>query len=561
MDNYQIAESFSLLAKLLDIHGENSFKTKSYSSAAFAIEKLTSSLSEIPTEKISSIKGIGASSAQKIIEMLKTGQLKSLDEIIFRTPPGVVELLNIKGIGAKKIHTIWKEMEIESIGELLYACKENRLKLYKGFGEKTQQNVIDSIEFYLKSKGSFLYSQVAAIAPAIQELFGTLFPGKRMQISGAYKRQSEIVNELEFVIESLEKEIENALQNIGGFELLERNDKWLLYKSSTGLQIKLHPVLQDDFIITVIKTSSSEEFMNALQVHFPMLLTLKNSPSEKEYFAAAGLSNILAPLREQASILQQSKNGAIPVLIQPTDIIGIIHCHSNWSDGSNTIEEMAQAAISRGLEYLVISDHSKSAFYAQGLSEQKIREQHLQVDELNKKLYPFKIFKSIESDILNDGNLDYTNEILACFDLVIASVHSNLKMTEEKAMMRLLKAIGNPYTTILGHMTGRLLLSRPGYPVNHDRIIDACAANNVVIELNAHPSRLDIDWRRIENALKKNVLISINPDSHHTEGLDDTMYGVMVAQKAMLTKEKNLSSFSLAEFEKYISERKILKNI
>ena len=219
------------------------------------------------------------------------------------------------------------------------------------------------------------------------------------------------------------------------------------------------------------------------------------------------------------------------------------------------------AAMERGLEYLVLSDHSKSAFYAQGLNEEKIREQHKYIDELNEKLKPFKIFKSIESDILNDGSLDYSNEVLATFDLVIASVHSNLKMTEEKAMMRLLKAIENPSTTILGHMTGRLLLSRPGYPVDHTKIIDACAANHVVIELNAHPSRLDIDWRHIQYALEKNVLISIDPDSHHTDGLDDTMYGVLVAQKAMLTKERNLSSFSLSEFEKYITERRKLKNI
>jgi DNA polymerase (family 10) len=222
---------------------------------------------------------------------------------------------------------------------------------------------------------------------------------------------------------------------------------------------------------------------------------------------------------------------------------------------------MALAAIGKGLEYLVISDHSKSAFYAQGLPEQKIREQHLHIDELNRKLYPFKIFKSIESDILNDGSLDYSNDILGSFDMVIASVHSNLKMTEEKAMMRLLKAIENPYTTILGHMTGRLLLSRPGYPVDHDKIIDACAANKVIIELNANPSRLDIDWRFIDKALQKNVLISINPDAHHIDGLDDTRYGVFVAQKSMLSKEKNLSSFSLGEIEKYISERKQLKNI
>ena len=203
-----------------------------------------------------------------------------------------------------------------------------------------------------------------------------------------------------------------------------------------------------------------------------------------------------------------------------------------------------------------MSDHSKSAFYAQGLSEEKIRAQHKEIDALNKKLAPFKIFKSIESDILNDGSLDYSTEVLASFDLVIASIHSNLKMTEEKAMARLIKAIEHPYTTILGHLTGRLLLSRPGYPINHRKIIDACAANKVAIELNANPNRLDIDWRYIHYALEKDVLISINPDAHHIDGLDDIKYGVWVAQKAMLTKEQNLSSFSLEAFETYLKIKK-----
>lgn len=561
MDNYQIAESFSLLAKLLDIHGENSFKTKSYASAAFAIENLTTPLSEIPSEKIASIKGIGASSAQKIIELLETGQLKTLDEIIFRTPPGVAEMLNIKGIGPKKINCIWKEMEIESIGELLYACKENRLKLFKGFGEKTQQNVAGSIEFYLKSKGCFLYAQVISIAASTHELFRTVFDNKRVEITGAFKRHLEIVNELEFVIESGEKEIETTLQNIDGFELLEKTVNCFVYKSSAGIQVKLYPVTAEAFIPILVATSSSEEFNHAINE----LHTLRNANEtirdEAAYFSAAGLGMVEAPLRESPAILDLAKNNNIPETIKPSHIRGIIHCHSNWSDGSNTLEEMALAANGKGLEYLVISDHSKSAFYAQGLSEQKIREQHLHIEELNKKLYPFKIFKSIESDILNDGSLDYSNEVLGSFDMVIASVHSNLKMTEEKAMMRLIKAIENPYTTILGHMTGRLLLSRPGYPVDHLKIIDACAANHVVIELNANPNRLDMDWRFIDKALQKGVLISIDPDAHHIDGLDDTMYGVLVAQKSMLTKEKNLSSFSIAEFEKYITERKVLKNI
>jgi len=208
------------------------------------------------------------------------------------------------------------------------------------------------------------------------------------------------------------------------------------------------------------------------------------------------------------------------------------------------------------MEYLVISDHSKSAFYAQGLSIEKVKAQHQYIDELNQSLFPFKIFKSIESDILNDGSLDYPDEILAQFDLVIASIHSNLKMNEEKAMARLLKAIENPFSTILGHLTGRLLLSRPGYPVNFKTIIEACAQHHVAIELNAHPSRLDIDWRNIDYALEKNVLISIDPDSHHVDGLSDIEYGVLVAQKAMVTKNENLSSFTLQEFEEYLATTK-----
>ncbi|OZA62654.1 MAG: histidinol-phosphatase, partial [Sphingobacteriia bacterium 39-39-8] len=231
------------------------------------------------------------------------------------------------------------------------------------------------------------------------------------------------------------------------------------------------------------------------------------------------------------------------------------HSHSTWSDGGNSLTEMAKAAIEKGMQYLVISDHSKSAFYANGLSIERVAAQHKEIDQINQQFAPFKIFKSIESDILNDGSLDYPDEILSSFDLIIASVHSNLKMTEEKANARLLKAIENKYTSILGHMTGRLLLSRAGYPINHELIIDACAANNVVIELNAHPRRLDIDWRWIEKALKKNVLISINPDAHTIDGFEDCKYGVLVAQKAGLSKNQNLSSFSLSQFEQFVQKQ------
>ncbi len=559
MDNYKIADTFSLLSKLMDIHGENSFKSKSYASASFAIENLSVQLSEIPTEKISSLKGIGDSSAKKIVELLENEELKILEDLIKNTPPGVLEMLNIKGIGPKKIHTIWKEMEVETPGELLYACKENRLKLFKGFGEKTQQNVIDSIEFYFKNKGSHLYATVALVVPVVLGFIKRIFPENKIAITGNFKRQDEIINALEFLIDTSENNIEDLMHSVVGFTLKERSENTFLYTTDLGINVKLYSCLSSRFAEMLIQTSSSDSFNTAFQSF--LRKPMNDITDETAYFKAAGIQFIPACLRENAEIIEIAKNDAIPAIIQSNDIKGIIHCHSNWSDGSNTIEQMATAAIERGLEYLVLSDHSKSAFYAQGLSEEKIREQHLYIDELNEKLKPFKIFKSIESDILNDGNLDYSNNVLATFDLVIASVHSNLKMSEEKAMMRLLKAIENPYTTILGHMTGRLLLSRPGYPVDHKKIIDACALQQVVIELNANPSRLDIDWRFIPYALEKNVLISINPDAHHTDGLDDTNYAVLCAQKAFLPKEKNLSSFSLIEFEEYINKRKKTKQI
>jgi DNA polymerase (family 10) len=288
---------------------------------------------------------------------------------------------------------------------------------------------------------------------------------------------------------------------------------------------------------------------------------MENVTKEEDIFKQANIQYIPPCLRENEKIIEEAKKFSIPELITPADIKGIIHCHSNWSDGSETLEQLAKAVIKVHLEYLVISDHSKAAFYANGLSEEKIKAQHDLIDELNEKYKPFKIFKSIESDILSDGSLDYSVGVLSAFDLVIASVHSNLKMNEGKAMSRLLAAIKNPYTTILGHMTGRLLLSRNGFPVEYKKIIDACADYDVVIELNAHPRRLDMRWQWMEYALNKKVMISIDPDAHSIEEFDNNKYGVLSAQKGMLTKERNLSSLSLNEFKNFLNQRKKKKNI
>jgi DNA polymerase (family X) len=539
IDNDYIAGQFSLLSKLMDIHGENSFKTKSYSVAAFTLEKLPSSLDGLPLEKITAIKGIGDAIGKKIQEIQQTGELHLLKEYIHKTPPGVIDMLNIKGLGPKKISTIWKEMEIESIGELLYACQENRLLLFKGFGEKTQQNVQEAIEFRLKHAGSHLFAEVEGYALQIDGLLKRAFPDERVALTGDIRRQLETVSKLQWVTTAPEAATTEFLGATGRDE---------------GVTIEMIHTTPDDFVRVLFVTSCSGEFLELVKAR-PGWDENGRYGSEEELFATVGLPLVSPVRREQRNFTDRG------ALIQPGDVRAIIHSHSTWSDGSNTLEEMAAACIKAGFEYLVISDHSKSAFYANGLSVERIREQHAQIEELNEKLAPFVIFKSIECDILNDGTLDYDNDILSTFDLVIASVHSNLKMSEEKAMGRLLRAIENPYTAILGHMTGRLLLSRPGYPVDHKRVIDACVKHGVVIELNAHPRRLDMDWRWIGYALDQGALISIDPDAHAVEGYRDIRFGVLAAQKAGLTAERNLSSFGLGDFKKWLAARRNSKGI
>ena len=552
MNNKEISNLFSILSKLMEVHGENSFRSKTYSIAAYKIGQLTVDLQTLSEKNIFKANGISETIGKKILEILSTGKMKILEDLILKTPGGILEMLKIKGLGPKKISLIWKEMELENIGELLYACNENRLLLYKGFGKKTQDNVIESIEFYLSQQGSFLFAQVEKLAGDLEEFLRKLFSTTAIKITGDFARHEETVDALEYVIPYHEELISEKLEPLEEFQFLEKNEDHILYQYNKGVKIKLHPTDKTGLLKKLFETTGSAEFVTAFEHQFPGM-DFQNAKDEEEIFKQAGIQFIAPYLRENKSIISIAAENKIPDVIQPGDIKGIIHCHSNWSDGINTLEQLAIACKKSGKEYLVISDHSKAATYAQGLNEAQISAQHELVDQLNEKLSPFKIFKSIESDILNDGNLDYSDSILSTFDLVIASAHSNLKMNEEKAMMRLLKAIENPYTTILGHMTGRLLLSRKGFPLDHKKIIDACAANKVVIEINAHPRRLDMRWQWIEYALSKNILLSIDPDAHSIAEFENTKYGVLVAQKAMVTPKNNLSSFSLKEFEKFLN--------
>ena len=559
MDNYAIADQLSMLARLMDIHGENSFKAKSYSIAAFTIEKLPQELAGLPKEKIASIKGIGDSVGKKVVELLEEGALQSLKEYISKTPEGVLEMLNIKGLGPKKINTLWKELGVSTIEELKNLCIENKLAEKKGFGEKTQEKILESIQFQQLNEGKYLYAQITDFAELFTTKLKTTFTEYEIAITGQYRRQLEIIEMLEWVVTIPLPGLKKFLLK-NDFSLVSENDDDIIVSAEGTIQLQFYTTDKNSFQNKLFETSCSQEFFTAWQS--PAYKKSNAVKTEEDIFESAGLSYIPSYLRESASILEKAKRQVeFTNLIQANEIKGLIHAHSNWSDGAYTIEQMADELIRLGFEYLVISDHSKAAYYANGLTEQRIKEQHLYIDELNEKFAPFKIYKSIECDILSDGKLDYTDKVLSTFDLVIASIHSNLEMDEEKAMLRLMGAITNPYVTILGHMTGRRLLKRKGYPVDHKTIIDACAEQNVVIEINSSPQRLDIEWRWVDYALEKNLLLSINPDAHSLDEFQYIKYGALVGQKGGLTKEKNLSSFSKEAFESFLEENKKAKGI
>ncbi|OWK70970.1 helix-hairpin-helix domain-containing protein [Pedobacter sp. AJM] len=557
MENKTIARTLRFLSQLMELHEENPFKIKSIANAYFKVDKLPFALKDKPLEEIDQIEGIGKGLASKITELLQTGELRELNELIQQTPEGVIEMLSIKGIGPKKILIIWRILGIESIGELYYACNENRLIEAKGFGLKTQEEIKNAIAFKLAANGRFLYAQVEGFANTlftqISEWLINIDNHSLLGFAGQYRRACEIIDELELVIGAENMEIvAEQLTSFGPLSLIA-GDEAFIATTEAGLRIKIFLVNKADFYLEWFKLTGNHE-------HAKKVLTLAGDgpfANENEIYSKAGLSYIEPELREGFDEIELAKTDQLPVLITDKDLKGSLHNHSTWSDGVHTLEQMAVYCKDvLNLQYLGICDHSKTAVYAKGLNEQRVFGQHQEIDELNQRLAPFKIFKGIESDILSDGSLDYSDDILKTFDFVVASVHSNLRMDEAKATTRLLKAIENPYTTILGHPTGRLLLSRAGYPIDYKKIIDACAANQVVIEINANPLRLDLDWRWHRYALEKGVLLSVNPDAHRTDGFHDTRYGILVARKGGLSADKCLNAFSLEEIIAYFDGKK-----
>ncbi|MES2377970.1 MAG: helix-hairpin-helix domain-containing protein [Bacteroidota bacterium] len=556
MENKPIARKLRLLSQLMELHEVNPFKIKSIANAAFNVDKLPYPVASKSFEELEKISGIGKSVAAKIIELVQTGTMVELEEILAATPAGVVEMMGIKGIGAKKVATIWREMSIETVGELYYACNENRLIEAKGFGLKTQDEIRKVIEFKMASTGKFLYAQVEETADRVMDKLKETFPNGLIEFGGEYRRLCEIINELVIIVGSRDCEV--AFQTILQSEILNDltdKDGHITGHTSNGLKVVIWVVEKRNYFKTVFEKTGNDEHVKAVMERGGA--DADQPENEELIYQKAGMAFMKPELREGTTFIERAATDTLPQLISYHDLKGTLHNHSTWSDGVNTVEEMALYCRDElKLEYLGMCDHSKSAFYAKGLSIERVLQQQEEIDYLNKKLNGFHIFKGIESDILNDGSLDYPDEILKKFDFVVASIHTNLKMSEDKATERLIKAIENPYTTILGHPTGRLLLSRNGYTFDYKKVIDACAANNVIIEINANPLRLDLDWRWHQYALDKGCWLSINPDAHRNEGFLDMHYGVIVARKGGLYKERCLNALSLQEITQVFKAKK-----
>ncbi|QJD97503.1 DNA polymerase/3'-5' exonuclease PolX [Mucilaginibacter robiniae] len=556
MENKVIARQLRLLSQLMELHEENTFKIRSIANAAFKIDKLPYPLAGKTREEWDKIEGIGKSIVSYIQELMDTGTLADLQDLIKATPPGVIEMLGIKGIGPKKIATIWHQLDIENIGELYYACNENRLVEAKGFGAKTQEEIKKIIEFRMAGNGKFLYAQVEPEAVELLTLLKDTFPGALIEFGGEYRRCCEIISELVIVLGSRDAElVQQTLSTTTLLNNVSINECLISGETNNGLLVSIYVVEKRFFYRELFVQTGNEEHVAAVKARISD--DIDQPENENMIYHKAGLAWMPPELREGTNFIEEAKDNKLPDLIDEHDLKGTLHNHSTWSDGIHSVEEMALYCRDQlNLEYLGMCDHSKSAFYAKGLSIERVLQQQEEVDHLNKKLNGFHIFKGIESDILSDGALDYPDEILERFDFVVASVHSNLKMAKDKATDRLIKAIENPYTTILGHPTGRLLLSRKGYEIDYEKVIDACAANQVIIEINANPLRLDLDWRWYQYALKKGVWLSINPDAHRKEGFHDMRYGVLVGRKGGLTKEQCLNALSLPQITEVFNHKK-----
>jgi len=567
MSNAEIVEVLELTVKLLELHNADAFKTRAFGSAAFNLDRFKEAeIASLSPEALVKIQGVGKSMAHKIGQLVQTGHLPELDELMAQTPPGVLEMFKIKGIGSKKSGIIWRELGIDTVRALQLACESGQIAQLKGFGESTQQNILESLAFVQSQSGKLRMDKAEALGQLIAEALKANF--EKVAITGEIARKTETVETVQLLVGAPSPVV--VQHCIGALNWLRQDAKnsspfvWRGQATPVEAAVEIFSIAPEQFENQKFILSATEAHLAQRTPTGQTLLAVATNAeavqSDQEIYQKANLPYIVAEMREGAGEFEWATHHTPDQLVTWHSLRGTLHNHSTYSDGKHSLEAMARYCQELGFEYLGIADHSQSATYAQGLSIARVRQQHAEIDQLNAEFAqltkPFKILKGIESDILSDGALDYPEAILATFDFVVASVHSNLNMGLEKATARLLRAIENPHTTILGHPTGRLLLAREGYPIDHKSTIDACAQHGVVIELNASPWRLDLEWRWIRYCLEKGVMISINPDAHEKEGYFDMHYGVAVARKGGLPANMTFNALTLDEMEAYLQKRK-----
>ena len=548
MEKKSIPELLEEIGMLLEIKGENPFKAGAYYRASKALAAVDN-LSEIIEEKrLKEIKGIGKTLSQKIEEYYTTGQMAYYKELTDDVPMGLIELMQVPNLGPRKIKILHDELGIAGLGELEYACKENRLIGLPGFGEKTQDRILKGIEFLKRNRGQYLLGDIYPVAEGIAERLRKAVPLYPVEICGSIRRRKEVVKDMDILVAGTDYErVATAFVAVPEVaEVLLRGDTKTSCRLESGIEADLRVVKEEAFPYALMYFTGSKEHNVSLRgiakkkgwklSEYGLFEGDRIIPcrDEEEIYRALGLSYIPPELREEMGEIEAARQGLIPPLVTMSDITGTFHVHTDFSDGLDDLENMVEGARRMGFAYLGIADHSKSAYYAKGLKEDDVLRQWEKIDKLREKLTDFHIFKGTECDILPDGSLDYDDEILEGFDFVVAAIHSGFTMKQDEMEKRILKAMENPNTIMLGHPTGRLLLSRDGYNVDMRNIIDAAALNHVILELNASRYRLDIDWRHLKYAKEKGVMVSINPDAHSLAGMADMRYGVGIARKGWL---------------------------
>ncbi len=576
MDKKAVAEILDEMGTLFEIKGENPFKCRAYHNGARVVESLTEDINELAkSDRLKEIKGIGPGLAETITDLVVHGKSKTYESLKSSLPAGLLDMVKIQGLGPKRIKILFEKLKIKSIPELKDACEKHRLASLDGFGEKTEENILKGIELRTRVSDKHLYSDAKESADAMLAAVRKLKEVNRCEVAGSLRRKKEIIGDIDIVVSAEQKNRQKIFKAFTTHpeveSLIGQGDTKASVVLKSGINCDMRIVEDAEYPFALNYFTGSKEHnvemrSRARKVGWSLNeyafskiegeKKAKRPPACKEeddIYAALGLSYVPPELRENVGEFEASEKTRIPKLLDEKDLKGTFHCHTTASDGLNTLEEMVNAARTKGWQYLGIADHSKVAVYANGLTPERVKAQQKEIDKLNSSLKKFRIFKGTEVDILPDGSLDFNDKILASFDYVVASVHSKFKMTEAEATKRLIKALKNKYVTMLGHPTGRLLLERDGYPVNLNEVIDAAADYGKSIEINAHPMRLDLDWRLVKYAKEKGVYVCINPDAHNIDGLDVVKYGVGIARKGWLEAKDVVNTWSVAEVEKFFA--------